>query len=194
MSDDIEKIARFEQEINKQADAEIETILSTAREKADEAVKIANEEYIEDSYHTVSGAVKDIKRRYERMVSQKSFEASRQVIAHRSGRVDEFFAQLEQKIKAYANTDEYTDKLKETLKSVDAQRPFTSGAIIYSRRDDVEKIKKLYPDASVEADKKIKLGGITVFYPADGIYIDKTMDNAFELQKADFVNNAFMRL
>ena len=105
MSDDIEKIARFEQEINKQADAEIETILSTAREKADEAVKIANEEYIEDSYHTVSGAVKDIKRRYERMVSQKSFEASRQVIAHRSGRVDEFFAQLEQKIKAYANTD-----------------------------------------------------------------------------------------
>ena len=194
MSDDIEKIARLEQEINKQADEKIETILSEAKAKADEAVKCADEEYLEDSYHTVSGAVKDIKRRYERLVSQKSFEASRQVIAHRSGRVDEFFAQLEKRIKDYANTDEYADQLKEMLKSADTEHSFASGAVIYARRDDVEKIKKLYPNVSVEADKKIKLGGITVFYPTQGIYIDKTMDNAFELQKADFVNNAFMRL
>ncbi len=58
----------------------------------------------------------------------------------------------------------------------------------------MEEVKRLYPKISVQADKNIKLGGVSVFYPSDSVYIDKTYDNSFQQQKAEFVKNAFMQI
>lgn len=194
MADDIEKIARFEDTINKEADAEINSMLSEAKENADEAVRSACERYQEKSSDIISDEIKKMKSRYEHAVSQKSFEASREVIAHRNEAVEQFFSELEKKLIAYSSTEEYKEYLAKEIGEINAERAFTSSVKIYVRSTDAEVVRKLYPDVCVQADKKIKLGGANVFYPDEGICIDKTLDNLFEQQKAEFVNNAFMRL
>ena len=189
-----EKTAQFEEKINSAADAEIEALLSAAKARAEKAVSGADEEYLEKSYHVVSGETKNIKERLDHIVSQKSFEASREVFAHRNKLVDDFFSGIETKLLEYAKTDDYRQNLADILKEVNAQHAFTSSSKAYVRAEDVDAVKKLYPALQVEADKKIKLGGVTVYYPEDKIYIDRTFDNKFQEQRTAFADNDFMRL
>ena len=65
---------------------------------------------------------------------------------------------------------------------------------LYVKPDDVDKIKKHYPNINVCGDKKIKLGGVSVFFPEKSVFADKTFDSAFAEQKAEFVNNSIMQL
>lgn len=189
-----DKVAQFEEKINAAADAEIEALLSEAKARAEKAISGADEEYLEKSYHVVSGETKNIKRRLDRMVSQKSFEASREIFAHRNKLVEDFFEGIEKRVLDYVKTDAYRQNLADILKEVNAQHAFTSTTKAYVRDEDVDTVKKLYPSLQVEADRKIKLGGVTVYYPEDRIYIDRTFDNTFREQKTAFADNDFMRL
>ena len=189
-----DKVAQFEEKINAEADAEIEALLSEARARAEKAVSGADEEYLEKSYNVVSGKTKDIKRRLDHTVSQKSFEASREIFAHRNKLVEDFFDGIAKKLQDYAKSDDYRKNLADILKDVNTQHAFTSTSKAYVRAEDVDTVKKLYPALQVEADRKIKLGGVTVYYPEDKIYIDRTFDNTFEEQKTAFADTDFMRL
>ena len=189
-----DKIAQFEEKINAAADAEIEALLSDAKAHAEQAISGADEEYLEKSHNVVSDGTRNIKRQLEHMVSQKSFEASREIFAHRNKLVEDFFDGIAKKLQDYAKTDDYRQNLTDILKELNAERTFTSSSKAYVRAEDVDTVKKLYPTLQVETDRKIKLGGVTVYYPEDKIYIDKTFDNTFAEQKTAFADNDFMRL
>lgn len=192
--ENMEKVARFEEAINREADAEINALLSKAREKAEEAVACADNEYLEESYRLVSGETGKIKRKLDNSVSQRSFEASKEFFAHRNKRVEEFFDALQKEIIDFSHTPEYEQRLKGIIAEINRERPITDTSVVYVKAADTEKAKKLYPNFNIKSDKNIKLGGATVFYPESSVYIDKTIDNAFTQQKTDFVNNEFMQL
>ena len=189
-----DKLVQFEEKINSEADAEIEALLSEAKARAEKVIIGADEEYLEKSYHVVSGKIKDIKRRLDHTVSRKSFEASREIFAHRNKLVEDFFDGVAKRVLDYVKTDDYRQNLADILKEVNAQHAFTPQSKAYVRAEDVDTVKKLYPTLQVEADKKIKLGGVTVYYPEDRIYIDRTFDNTFAEQKTAFADTDFMRL
>ena len=189
-----DKLAQFEEKINAAADAETEALLSQAKARAEKAISGAEEEYLEKSHNVVSDETKSIKMRLEHLVSQKSFEASREIFAHRNKLVEDFFDGIAKKLQDYAKTEDYRQNLTDILKEVNTQHVFTSTSKAYVRAEDVDMVKKLYPALQVEADRKIKLGGVTVYYPEEKIYIDRTFDNTFEEQRAAFANNDFMRL
>lgn len=190
----LDKLARFEEAINSAAEAEIKALVETAKAKAAQAVACADDEYLEESYQLVSSEAKNIKRKLAHAVSQKSFEASKEIFAYRNSRVEEFFEDLAKEIIDYSKTAEYDKSLSEILSEINGEKRFGDDTVIFVKPEDAEKVKKLYPSVKVQADKNIKLGGATVFYPADSIYIDKTYDNTFEQQKTEFVNNSFMQL
>lgn len=190
----LDKIARFEEAINSAAEAEIKALVETAKAKAAQSVACADDEYLEESYQLVSSEAKNIKRKLAHAVSQKSFEASKEIFAYRSSRVEDFFEDLAKEIIDYSKTAEYDKSLSEILSEINGEKRFGDDAVIFVKPEDTEKVKKLYPSVKVQADKNIKLGGATVFYPAASIYIDKTYDNTFEQQKTEFVNNSFMQL
>lgn len=192
--ENMEKTARFEEAIKAESEAEANAVLSAAQTRAKEAVSCADEEYLEKIYNLVSTETKNIKRKYEKLVSQKDFEASKAVFAHRSETVEAFFKDMAKEISDFAKTDEYLQDLKKTLSETEKENAFDTDTVAYVKAEDVDKVKKLYPSLNVKADKKIKLGGVNVFYPKKSLYIDKTFDNAFEQQKEEFVNNGFMQL
>lgn len=187
--ENMEKVARFEEAINREADAEINALLSKAKEKAEEAVACADNEYLEESYRIVSGETAKIKRRLDNSVSQKNVEASKEFLLHRSKCVDDFFDALEKEILEFSRTPEYEQRLKSIIAEINGEKPITEASVVYVKADDTEKAKKMYPNFNIKSDKNIKLGGASVFYPESSIYIDKTIDNAFAQQKTDFVNN-----
>lgn len=192
--DNIEKVARFEEAINKAAENEIEKLLSDAKKKAEEIVKCADEEYLEKSYNIVSGETKSIERKLQHEVSQKEFEASKEVFAHRNKRVNDLFEELENEIAEFSLTPEYEKRLIAITEEIEKENPFDEKTVIYVKPADVDKLKKRYPKATVSGDKNIKLGGVSVFYPQHSVYADRTFDNAFAEQKAEFVNNKLMQL
>lgn len=191
--ENMEKAARFENAINREADAEISALLSKAREKAEEAVACADNEYLEESYRLVSGETGKIKRKLDNLVSQRSFEASKELLSHRNKCVEEFFDALEKEIAEFTRTPEYEQRLKAIIAEINGERSITDTSVVYVKTADTETAKRLYPNFSVKSDKNIKLGGAAVFYPESSIYIDMTIDNAFAQQKKDFVNNEIMQ-
>lgn len=192
--ENMEKVARFEEAINRAADADINALLSKAREKAEETVACADNEYLEESYRLVSGETGKIKRKLDNLVSQRSFEASKEFFIHRNKRVEEFFDALQKEIIDFSRTPEYEQRLKVIIAEINSERPITDTSVVYVKAADTERAKKLYPNFNIKSDKNIKLGGATVFYPESSVYIDRTIDNAFAQQKTDFVNNEFMQV
>lgn len=192
--ENIEKIARFEEAINKESEAKAKAVLSAAENRAREAVSSADDVYLEKVYNFVSTETKNIKRKYAKLVSQKEFEASKSVFAHRSQAVEAFFEDMAKEISDFAKTPEYQQDLANLLSEIEKENGFASDTVAYVKAEDAEAVKKLYPSLNVKADKKIKLGGVTVFYPNKSLYIDKTFDSAFEQQKDEFVNNGLMQL
>lgn len=192
--DNLEKIARFEEAINKAADEEISALLAEAKKKAQDAVKCADEEYLEKCFHTVSEETRSIKRKLAHRVSQEEFKASKEILAHRSMRVNELFEDLEKEIAEFTQTPEYEKRLVALTEETENENSFDENTVIYVKPDDVDKIKKHYPYINVCGDKKIKLGGVSVFFPKRSVFADKTFDSAFAEQKAEFVNNSIMQL
>lgn len=192
--DNMEKTAKFEQAINSAADAEIKGYLEQAQKAAEEALKSVNTEYLDKSDNSFLSETEKIKKSFEHQLSQKQFDASREVFAHRTKRVEEFFSQLKQEIADFTQTPEYENKLFEIIKEIEGDYPFDEATVLYVRQKDLDKVKEKYPKLKVEVDKKIKLGGVSVFYPNMSLFLDKTFDNSFENQKAEFVNNKIMQL
>lgn len=192
--ENIEIIARFEEEINKESEAKAKALISAAEARSKQSVSSADEEYLDKVYNWVSTETKKVKRKYSKLVSQKEFEASKSVFVHRSQAVEAFFEDMAKEISDFAKTPEYRQDLTKLLSEIEKENGFDSDTVAYVKAEDMEAVKKLYPSLNVKADKKIKLGGVTVFYPGKSLYIDKTFDSAFEQQKEEFVNNGLMQL
>ena len=191
--DNLDKSARFEEAIDGAADAEISALLDAAKARAEKAVASADEKYLEENFELISHETKRIKNGFAREISRRSFEASKEVFAHRNRCIESLFEEAAKEIAAYSETAEYDEALKKILSEINDERPFEEKSVIYVKPNDTEKAGRLYPKLTVQPDKNIKLGGASVFYPSDSVFIDKTYDNAFEGQKAEFVNNRFMQ-
>lgn len=190
----LDKSNFFEEAINSAADAEINALLDAAREKAAKILASAGEKFSEEDNQFVLSETKRIKNSIDKEVSQKSFEASREVFVHRNKRVEEFFDNAAEEIIRYSETEDYKSGLKDLLLKISEERTIEDKCVIYAKESDIETVKKLYPSLSVKEDKNIRLGGVSVFYPSDSVYIDKTYDSTFNQQKAEFVKNAFMQI
>lgn len=197
MSEKSAKILRFEEAVNLEVNAEIEEIIESARKKAEEIISKAESECSYNSEQTVIGKARELKASSELIVSQKSFNAEKQTVIFRNKLVDDFFNEIEKKLTAFVQGDKYKEWLEKALASLSDEKAFYDGVIVYARKADektVEELLKAFPAVTVKIDKSIKLGGITVFYPNESQYIDKTIDDAFRQKKEAFVNNPEMQL
>lgn len=197
MSEKNTKILRFEEAVNLEAKAEIDEIIENARKKAEAIVSKAQSECSYKSEQTVINKTRELKTNSELIVSQKSYNAEKQTVIFRNKLVDDFFSGIEEKLRNFVAGDKYKGWLEKTLCSLNEQKAFYNGVTVYARKADEQAVAELarkLPAVSVKTDKSIKLGGITVFYPNEGQYIDKTIDDAFRQQKEAFVNNPEMQL
>ncbi len=196
MADTEEKLSRFQAEIDEEIKGEIDEILTSAKKKADAILAEADDEFIDDSYVKVSTETKAIKQELNKSVSHKSFEANREILAHRNKLVDDFFDGISGKVLEFTKSEKYTDYMKKAAEEANSAYPFYDGVTAYVKPADRELAVKLLDGykIAVETDKSIKLGGITFRYPEENRYVDRTLDESFRKEKENFVSNSAMQL
>lgn len=187
-----QKIAAFQDSIFTEIDDEIARTLSDANEERKRVIEKAKDDYLNDSFRRVSDETKAIKNACRRRVSKQSFDSNRAVLIERSALIGEFFALLEIKLKNFAKSSDYGAYFKSTLKEADSEKPFYKGVAVQVNPDDFtkEELFEDFPFLLKEASKKIKLGGMAVFYPEENLYIDLTLDKKLKKERDAFVKNS----
>lgn len=197
MSDNTEKIGRFQEAINSAASAEIDRLVSEAAKEIEISLKDTEANLAEEYERVVAERTAQLQSERDRAISRKSFSVSKETIAYRSKLVDELFDEVYREITEYALSDGYKAKLKATLAEINGQFAFYDGVTVFAKDKDVETVAELvkaYNGVNVKADGNIRLGGITVVYPKENRCVDKTLDDAFRASKEGFVNNAELQL
>lgn len=197
MSDNTEKIGRFQEAINSAASAEIDRLVSEAAKEIEISLKDTEANLAEEYERVVAERTAQLQSERDRAISRKSFSVSKETIAYRSKLVDELFDEVYREITEYALSDGYKAKLKATLAEINGQFAFYDGVTVFAKDKDVETVAELvkaYNGVNVKADVNIRLGGITVVYPKENRCVDKTLDDAFRASKEGFVNNAELQL
>lgn len=191
-----QKIAAFQDSVLKEIDDKIVHMLANANEERKRIVEKAKDDYLVESFRRVSNETKLIKNACRRRVSKQSFDSERAVLTERNSLIDDFFGGIEKKLKAFAVSSGYADYFKDVLKSANEKMPFYEGVTVQVSPADYAKTALLndFPALKAESSRKIKIGGMTVYYPNEKLYVDLTLDKQLKKERDGFVNNSELRL
>lgn len=196
MSDNIEKIGRFQQAINAAASADIDRLVKEAEKETEASLKKTEETVAEECERIVAQRTAQLRNERDRAISRKSFSVNKETIAYRNRLVDELFEEIHGEIAEYVKSDKYKTKLEAALAEMNGQLAFYEGVTVFAREEDVEAVTELAKvyGISVKADRNIRLGGLTAVYPKENRCIDKTLDDAFRASRENFVKNTQLQL
>lgn len=196
MSDNIEKIGRFQEAINEEVSAEIDCLLGEAAKETEASLKKTEETVAEKYERIVADRTAQLQSERDGAVSRKSFSVNKETIAYRNKLVDGLFEEIRGEIAEYVKSDKYKAKLEATLAEMNGQLAFYDGVTVFAREEDAEAVAELAKPygVCVKTDKSISLGGLTAVYPKENRFIDKTLDDAFRASKESFVNNTELQL
>ncbi|MDY3861570.1 MAG: hypothetical protein SOZ45_03295 [Ruminococcus sp.] len=162
-----------------------------------EEMKKAEEEGLQDAYVLIHKEMDAKKASVTRDLAKKEKQSQDELFVKRNHMMRTVFEKALAKLNAYTSTDEYKEKLVEQTKKI-AKMFDGKDCIIYLSDKDLrfsDTLKACFTgDTSVEADPEIKIGGIKVFCPEEGVIADETLDSKLENQKEWFIENSNLKV
>lgn len=193
MSEKNEKLRKFIEAVNSEAEARASEILTEAEQEKKRIISAAEEKGRREAELYLDDKKSNAGRDFVREVSRAELEMKREVLLHRDELTNQLFAAVEKRVAEYRKTPAYAEKLKEMLTAAqvdgDAEIMLAPEDMKYA-----ESLKKaLKTDKAVfKEDQNIKLGGMAVYFKEKGVVIDSTFDHALEDQRSEFISgNAF---
>lgn len=193
MSEKKEKLRKFIEAVNSEAEARAAEILTEAEQEKKRIISAAEEKGRREAELYLDDKKSNAGRDFIREVSRAELEMKREVLLHRDELTNKLFAAVEKRLADYRKNSAYAEKLKEMLAAAQAE----GDVEIMLAPEDMkyaDSLKKtLKTDKAVfKEDKNIKLGGLAVYFREKGIVIDNTFDRALEDQRSEFISgNAF---
>ncbi len=171
-------------------------VIENAKRESEEIIKKAQEKYRHDEEEDILQDKHDTSIIYAKELSHRDFEARKQVLSYRNQKVNELFTKVSVRIGEYTDSEKYTETLKALIGKANAQIPLYEGCVINHSAKDDAKVKKAVSGyiAATAVDKTILLGGISVYYPKENIYIDLTFDSALDAERKNFANHSELSL
>lgn len=187
------KTDNFLKAIKKYAGAQKKAMEGEVKQLKSERLKEAEEKAKRDSEALKKQKLNEFHNRQTAKLATKTQEGQKQLYLARSQMTEEVFKLASEKLKAYAQTDEYRAKLNGSAKEI-AELFGGKDCVIYVNERDIagaEQFKKLFSAGSeVKADKTIQIGGVKAYCEAMGIIADETLDSKLDAQREWFVENA----
>ncbi|MBP3854720.1 MAG: V-type ATP synthase subunit E [Ruminiclostridium sp.] len=190
------KLEKLKQQI--QAAAELDAGRIT--EDAEKRAKAMLDEESERIEKEQGAAMRSKLSRYEsderKRVSESKYAADRKVLLHRNALVNELFDDIRSELEQFAGSGSYKAHLERCAEAANKQQPLTGSVSVYCKKADIaaaEAAVRKY-GVKVETDRNIKLGGLVFKYPEMGIFIDLTLDTAFENEREAFASRSEMQL
>ena len=195
MADNNEKLERLRRQVQEAAELDAKRILDEADKNSDAIVEAEKARIAKEHDSIMRSAVSKFESDERKRVSKAVYAANRKVLLHRNALVGDFFNEISGELRAFASSGKYEKYLQRCIDQASEQQELTQDIQTCCRPEDVKLVEKLIGGRTkVTADKMIKFGGLMFRVPSKGIYIDLTMDSAFEAERAAFSANALMQL
>ena len=184
-----DRIEKLGNSILSDARQKAEEIISKAQQQADELTEQARDQYRRSEENEIALDRQKTHTLYAKEVSKSDFAAHKSVLAHRCELVDSLFGDIRKKLENFVKSDEYNDYMIALAKKANEEQAFSKDCVINVSREDKQLAKDIADEygVGVAVDRNIELGGISVYYPSENIYIDYTLDLALEQQRKAFV-------
>lgn len=187
-----DKLDRFFTAVNSAADKQVNEILSEAKQERESILSAAKETAEEAGRRCLSDNMKMTSGKYVRMVSKAELEMKKEVLLCREKLTAELFEKVHEKLAAYRKTAEYEEKLCAAIK----EESDLEGARVYLSPEDMELSDAVAAatreDITVAADESIKYGGLYILRPEKGTVTDKTFDCTLKEQESLFASGNLM--
>lgn len=189
MSYDQDKLQRFQKTVLSEAEGKIAQMEQEIQEYEKTELEKARQAEYDKMFAYMQSKVHDIQWKYRQNVTKASLEAKRRLLQYRTGLADKVFAQVEQKLKAFAASDQYEAFLIDKLKKAEREFP-CQNAVIKLCPDDMKHADAIQAALSgpvtVEPDRRNHLGGFQIVNEQKGLLLDETFASSLTDQHAAF--------
>ncbi len=180
------KLMQFIASVDSNMESEAQQMLSDARAEAEQITQNAAKESNALSQRQLSTAKKALALKYQRRLSQNSFQFHTAILQRRARHLSRLFADLEERIADFAASEAYLPWLKNLLTTLKPEENTT----ILLREEDLQYIDVLaelcHPSCCFSADASIELGGCTLLSPDGKRCRNHTLDDALAEQIRQF--------
>lgn len=186
-----EKLEMFRAEIDAQAKAQADKLEKQTRKKAGGAEKVRAELAKREALGEIAAQKSRLSSRVNKELSRLDSETKRAVLAHRKELIEQFFAQTEKELCAFAESERYDKWLSDAVSR--ALSELGDDAQLTACPRDAERIKALTGKTPLTSSA-IRIGGILAHNAAGTLSGDYTLDNALEQEKQAFSQQSLLRL
>lgn len=185
------KLVRFQSEIDKQAEAEIERLTAKVRQQSGESEKLRAKYEAHKEQAKIRSERNAAETRIKKEISRCESEIERTALSHRKKLIDGFFEELREELCVFAASDKYNAYLHNALQKAEAE--LGKDFVVLVRKIDVDKLKNI-TNNEVRIDNTITIGGIYAMNEKKGLFVDFSLDNAVKEEKKAFVSKKELRL
>lgn len=196
MADSMTKLEKLRQQIQAAAELDAKRITEDAEKRAKAMIDEENERIEKEQGGAMLSKLSRHENDERKRVSESKYAADRKVLLHRNSLVDALFDDIKEELAQFASSDKYAQHLSKCAERADSEQKITASVSVFCRKTDLDAalaVMKKY-GAKVETDRNIKLGGLIFKYPENGIFIDLTLDTAFENERSAFSSRSEMQL
>lgn len=196
MAEAMTKLEKIKQQIEAAAELDAKRIVEDAKKRAKAMIDEENARIEKEQGSALLSKLSRMESAERKRVSESRYAADRKVLLHRNALVDGLFDDIRAELKSLADSDKYKAHLTKCAERADSEEKITADVTVYCRKSDLsatEDVMKKY-GAKVAADRNITLGGLIFKYPGKGIFIDLTLDTAFENERDAFASRSEMQL
>ena len=196
MAEATTKLDKIRQQMEAAAELDAKRTAEDAEKRAKAMIDEENARIEKEQGSALLAKLSRMESGERKRVSESRYAADRKVLLHRNALVDALFDDIRSELADFAASDKYRTHLAKCAERADSEEKITSDVTVYCRKSDLsaaEGVIRKY-GASVAADRNIALGGLIFKYPEKGIFIDLTLDTAFENEREAFAARSEMQL
>lgn len=185
-----ERMSRFLRAIDKHAKKQQTEILEEMERIEKKELQKVEAEIVEEMKVMIRREIYSIKNKISIEVSHKELDERKKLAQKRHEMMKNIFKESERRLIEFTRTKEYRESLVKYAKNI-AKKLINDDVILYVYEEDLkyeEMIKEAFGrDCKVEADAKIKVGGIRGYSKSQGLIADETIDAKLLTQEEWFL-------
>ncbi len=191
--DNTKKLEMFRQAIQEHAEAEVKELTAEIKARRSASGRTKDKLATKEALNRIRSELAHSEADVRREISRCDYELKKSVLVHRNELITEFFNETEEKLKQFAESEQYADYLKRSLEKIRAAIALDSATLIYARPCDVDAVRAL-TSCEVTADHTIRLGGLRALCRNKNVLCDVTLDTALDDEKKLFAEKTELRL
>ena len=196
MNENASKLEAIRKEIEECSQREAKAIVDNAELSSAEKIAELEKKIFSETTGNLRNITEKFKADERKRVSEVRFSENRRVLLYRKEKVEEFFKDVEKKLSESLSAENYTNYLKNSVKSANEKYPLTADTNILCMEKDLKLVNEALAGYSFKlaVTSDIKIGGIILNYPEKNLIIDLTLDAALEKEKEAFTASKEMQL